>query len=159
MFVAVGIAKRFKDFEDVGFSEALVGKPSHCGELALQGWVSAEFGAKGVVGNIQHGGKFFGRIEHAEGFLRDLGVVEGFHGTFRNFKSLRKIRDLMRNNSGFGTFLNDFGTFRNDFKLGANLAGIFSICKGIFSYCNGKFSVKTALAQTRKKIFKFLKQG
>jgi len=154
MFVTVRIAQNFENFQNMSLAQAFVVAPAHRGQLVVQGGVSAEFGAESVVGYIQHGGKFFGRIEHSEGFL---GVVWDFHGTFKNLRILRKIRKLIRNNEGFGTFLNDFGTFRNDFKSGANVAGIFLYCKGIFLYCKGKISVKTALAQTRQKSFKFLK--
>jgi hypothetical protein len=142
MLVTIGIAQNFENFQNMCFTQAFVVAPAHCGQLAVQGGVSAEFGAKGVVGNIKHGGEFFGRIEHAEEFLGDVWELGGFHGTFKN------LRKLMRNNRGFactlrstrGIILNDFGTFRNDFKLGANDAGIFSIDAGFFLNGAGTFS-------------------
>ena len=160
MLVAVGIAQHFENFQNMRLAQAFVGAPAHCGELAVQGGVSAEFGAEGVVGHVHHGGEFFGRIEHAEGFRGDIWDGWDFHGTFRNLRNLRKVRDLMRNNRGFGTFLNWFGTFGNDFESGANVGGIFSYCKDIFLNCDGKiFEKREKKPQVSKKKFKMFKQG
>jgi hypothetical protein len=161
MFVTIGIAQYFEYFQHMSLAQSFIVAPSHSGQLAVQYGVSAEFRAEGVVGQVHHGGEFFGRVEHAEGLLGDDWDLGDIHGIFR---VLRKIRNLMRNNGGFGiifycfgTFRYCFGTFPNDFKFGANYAGIFSYCKGIYLNCEGKISVKNALAQVRKKKFKYLK--
>jgi hypothetical protein len=125
------------------FVQAFVVAPAHCGELAVEGGVSAEFGAERVVGHVHHGGEFFGGVEHSEGFW---GGFVGVHRSLRNIRTLRILTEIIdekwRNIERvaiicyvFRTLRFHFGTFPDDFIFGANEAKTFTCVKDIFSEC------------------------
>ena len=65
VFVIVGVTQNFKDFEDLGFAEAFVFSPAHCGKGFAQGGVASEFDTEGVVTHVEHGGEFLCGVEHS----------------------------------------------------------------------------------------------
>ena len=172
MFITIGIAQYFENFQHMRLTQSFIVAPTHCGELAVQNGVSPQFRPEGVVGHIHHGGEFFCGIVHPQAFG---GGVVGFHWIFlRKLRKLRNLKNLKGFNGEkmgyrnriaiicycFGTFRYHFGTFLNDFKLGANETGIFSICKGIFlNGCGKNFEKCEKKPQTRKKSLDSLRCG
>jgi len=69
------IAQHFENFKHMRLAQLFLVFPAHCGKLAVQNGVSAQFDAKIIVGHVHHGGEFLCGIVHTEGLHLDLDLI------------------------------------------------------------------------------------